>query len=226
MRSRYRLAHLALVSLAAASAACQSDRRPDKADNTIEHRTQKLVTAETFAHADIGAVAAPGNFGESNGTFTVSGSGADIFGTADEFHFVYRQINGDTTITARVASLQNTNVWAKAAVMIREKPERRIAARWRPCCRPPPPTSSGARCAAGPRRHQHQRRQHRQQRHPRVDPARPLGQQLHRLALQQRHHLDHHRHADHRHHGQPGLRRAGRHQPQRRGDRRRRLRPT
>ena len=120
MRSRYHLAHLALVSLAAASAACQSDRRPDKADNTIEHRTQKLVTAETFAHGDIGAVAAPGNFSESNGLYTVSGSGADIFGTADEFHFVYRQIDGDVTITARVNSLQNTDVWAKATVMIRE----------------------------------------------------------------------------------------------------------
>ena len=35
-------------------------------------------------------------------------------------HFLYRPISGNTTITARVTSLQNTNVWTKAAVIIRE----------------------------------------------------------------------------------------------------------
>src|SRR5262245_14858405 len=115
-----RLARLALISLAATSFTCKSVRSPDESDNAIEQRSGKLVSAETFAHADIGAVAAPGNFSESNGVFTVTGSGADIWTTADEFHFVYRQVNGDATITARVTSLQATDVWAKAAVMIRE----------------------------------------------------------------------------------------------------------
>ena len=133
-----------IVVLSAVGITCTDDRRPEAP--AIEQRVQKLVAAETFAHADIGAVAAPGNFGEAKGTFTVTGSGADIWGTADEFHFVYRQINGDSTIAARVASLQNTNVWAKAAVMIRENLTA-APARSRRCCRPPPPTSSGARCA-------------------------------------------------------------------------------
>jgi len=60
------------------------------------------------------------------GTFTVNGSGTDIWnnGTAgdyrDEFHFAYKTLTGTGTIIARVDSVQNTNGWAKAGVMIRE----------------------------------------------------------------------------------------------------------
>jgi autotransporter-associated beta strand protein len=69
---------------------------------------------------DVGAVAATGSAGYDSGTFTVKGSGADIFGSADEFHFVYGMLSGDGEVVARVASQQNTNGWAKAGVMIRE----------------------------------------------------------------------------------------------------------
>jgi len=54
------------------------------------------------------------------GTFTMTGSGVDIWGTADQFHFAYKILTGPGTIVARVDSIENTNVWAKAGVMIRE----------------------------------------------------------------------------------------------------------
>jgi hypothetical protein len=58
------------------------------------------------------------------GTFTMTGSGADIWNVggveADEFHFAYRTLTGPGTIVARIQSVQNTNAWAKAGVMIRE----------------------------------------------------------------------------------------------------------
>ncbi|UCF17859.1 MAG: LamG domain-containing protein, partial [Phycisphaerales bacterium] len=54
------------------------------------------------------------------GTFTMTGSGADIWGTSDEFHFAYKTLTGPGTIVARVNSIQNTHNWAKAGVMIRE----------------------------------------------------------------------------------------------------------
>jgi len=38
----------------------------------------------------------------------------------DEFRFVYKRLTGDGTIIARVDSVVNTNVWAKAGVMMRE----------------------------------------------------------------------------------------------------------
>jgi hypothetical protein len=68
----------------------------------------------------IGAVMATGSHTEVAGVFDVRGSGADIYGTADEFHFVHQALTGDGTITARVTSIQNTNVWAKAGVMMRD----------------------------------------------------------------------------------------------------------
>lgn len=69
---------------------------------------------------DIGAVAAPGYFAEVAGVTTVGGSGADIWRTADEFHYAYAPLVGDGEIVARVLSLSNTDPWAKAGPMIRE----------------------------------------------------------------------------------------------------------
>jgi hypothetical protein len=68
-----------------------------------------------------------GSFAEGPaGTYTLTGSGTDIWdvGTAgdyhDEFHFAYKTLTGAGSITARVESVQNTNGWAKAGVMIRQ----------------------------------------------------------------------------------------------------------
>jgi regulation of enolase protein 1 (concanavalin A-like superfamily) len=49
----------------------------------------------------------------------VTGAGADIWGTADAFRYVYQPLTGDGQIVARVASVQYTAAWVKAGVMIR-----------------------------------------------------------------------------------------------------------
>jgi hypothetical protein len=68
-----------------------------------------------------GYPASVGSFTEGPvGTYTMTGSGADIGGTADQFHFAYKTLTGAGTITARIDSVQNTHAWAKAGVMIRE----------------------------------------------------------------------------------------------------------
>jgi len=54
------------------------------------------------------------------GSFTVSAAGHDIWDLADEFRFVYKQLNGNGSIVARVDSVEPTDPWAKAGVMIRE----------------------------------------------------------------------------------------------------------
>ncbi|MBN2128605.1 MAG: hypothetical protein JW741_03880 [Sedimentisphaerales bacterium] len=53
------------------------------------------------------------------GTFTVTGAGADMAGTADEFHFAYKEASGGTTVTARITEFDATAPSAKAGVMIR-----------------------------------------------------------------------------------------------------------
>jgi len=68
-----------------------------------------------------GYPASVGSFVEAPaGTYTMTGTGADISGTADQFHFAFKTLTGAGSITARINSVQNTDPWAKAGIMIRE----------------------------------------------------------------------------------------------------------
>ncbi|BCU76388.1 hypothetical protein llg_11030 [Luteolibacter sp. LG18] len=73
-----------------------------------------------WTSADIGSTGATGGTGYSSGTYTISGSGADIGGTADAFRYVSSTLSGDGEIRARVTSQTNTGGWAKAGVMMRD----------------------------------------------------------------------------------------------------------
>ncbi|MCU0916153.1 MAG: discoidin domain-containing protein, partial [Planctomycetes bacterium] len=55
-----------------------------------------------------------------NNAFSVTSTGSDIWGNADQFRFVYRQLSGNGSMTARVDSLIRSDAWSKAGVMIRE----------------------------------------------------------------------------------------------------------
>ncbi len=74
----------------------------------------------TWQHADIGSTGITGNAGYADGIFTMHGAGADVWATADGFQYAYQTLTGDGAIVARVTSLENTNTFAKAGVMIRE----------------------------------------------------------------------------------------------------------
>ncbi len=73
-----------------------------------------------WVNGDVGSPSQAGTASESSGTFTIEGGGADIWGTYDSFHYVYQSLSGDGEISARVASVENTDSWAKAGVMVRE----------------------------------------------------------------------------------------------------------
>ncbi|HBO43214.1 MAG TPA: hypothetical protein DD670_04625, partial [Planctomycetaceae bacterium] len=68
---------------------------------------------------DIGVVGAAGSTTYEDGVFVVEGSGLNIAGLTDEFHFAYRELTGDGRITAQVMSVENTDGYAKAGVMMR-----------------------------------------------------------------------------------------------------------
>jgi len=84
-------------------------------------------TEENVAELSLWFRGRPGSVGSlvegPAGTYTMTGSGTDITGPSDEFHFAYKMLNGAGSIIARVESIQNTNEWAKAGVMIRESLE-------------------------------------------------------------------------------------------------------
>ena len=79
-----------------------------------------ISSPSTFQSTDIGAVGAAGFSSTDGTTYTVTGSGADVWDSADEFHFFSREVTGDFVIAARVASVQNVNGWTKAGLMVRD----------------------------------------------------------------------------------------------------------
>jgi regulation of enolase protein 1 (concanavalin A-like superfamily) len=76
-------------------------------------------TPAAWANGDVGEVGRAGSASVNGSSMAVAASGADIWGTADQFHYVYQPLSGDGTIVARVSSIQNTHQWVKAGVMIR-----------------------------------------------------------------------------------------------------------
>lgn len=71
--------------------------------------------------ADIGYLTYPGDVCYSNGTYTITSSGDDIWGTQDGFHFVYQSFNpGSGELIARVVSMDYTDGWSKVGVMFRK----------------------------------------------------------------------------------------------------------
>lgn len=70
---------------------------------------------------DVGAVGAAGSATYDGTTFTVKGSGTDVWGTGDEFHYALTGMSGDFDVIARVKTVQNVRQWTKAGLMIREQ---------------------------------------------------------------------------------------------------------
>ena len=106
------LAETLLVGLAVSSHA-----DPRLANATFDN---VMLTSDQFQSADIGAVGVPGTTRVNSASVTLEGSGTDIWGRADAFRYYHQPWTGDGTIAVRVASIENTNVWAKAGVMFRE----------------------------------------------------------------------------------------------------------
>jgi regulation of enolase protein 1 (concanavalin A-like superfamily) len=120
-----------------------------------------ITPARAWLSADVSGASTVfgGSHLDSGGTVTVSGRGVDIWGTSDEFRFVYMPMSGDGSIVARIARIENTHAWAKAAVMIREStapgsrhamalvsPGKGVALQYRPTTGG---TSAGVPAAAG-----------------------------------------------------------------------------
>jgi len=59
-------------------------------------------------------------FDAATGQYRITGSGTDIWGTADEFHYTWREMTGDVAITATATFLTGGNPHRKAVIMLRE----------------------------------------------------------------------------------------------------------
>ena len=72
-----------------------------------------------WSDTDIGSPSVAGSASASNGLWTVTGGGADIWNAADQFNFASESVQGDVTLVTHVGSLNAADLWAKAGVMIR-----------------------------------------------------------------------------------------------------------
>lgn len=78
------------------------------------------------SHQDIGAVAHPGsaNYNEKTGDYLLAGSGTNIWGTHDEFHFAWRKFKGNFILQARAKLLdKGADPHRKLGWMIRKSLE-------------------------------------------------------------------------------------------------------
>ncbi len=75
---------------------------------------------DPWLSTDIGSVGLAGSASYADSTFTINGAGADIWGTADSFNFLYRSLSGDGTLTARIVTLDGWDFYEAAGLMVRE----------------------------------------------------------------------------------------------------------
>ena len=72
---------------------------------------------------DIGTVLHPGSgkFDPARRAYTLSGNGANMWATADDFHFVWTRVSGDVALTADIDFVGTTgNAHRKAALLLRQ----------------------------------------------------------------------------------------------------------
>lgn len=90
---------------------------------SIGQNTVLIPVGQFEAESDVGEILRPGSatYEAQLGKYVVSGSGANMWDTADAFHFVWRRMSGDMTLkTDLVLEGKKGNEHRKAGLMIRQ----------------------------------------------------------------------------------------------------------
>lgn len=90
----------------------------DSAYSNLAHSTTSVLPAP-WSDADIGSPTLAGSASLHRSTWVVAGGGDDIWGSADQFHFVSQDVSGNRTMVACVTAIAAADPWAKAGVMFR-----------------------------------------------------------------------------------------------------------
>ncbi len=94
-----------------------------------------LLAVSTFAQSgnlglftnsdDVGAPLLKGSaeYDPATKQYKITGTGTDIWGKADQFHYLWRQISGDFSVTATAKFLTDGIDHRKAVIMLRQTPD-------------------------------------------------------------------------------------------------------
>src|SRR5579859_5876529 len=92
--------------------------------STVRIWAQNPAAVGTFEdHTDVGTVLHPGsvNYDPTTKTYTITGSGENMWSVADAFQFVWKKMSGDVSLTADISFLTKTgNEHKKAVLMLRQ----------------------------------------------------------------------------------------------------------
>jgi M6 family metalloprotease-like protein len=93
----------------------------DNKSITVSYKRKATqVLPSPWNHIDIGTPAVAGFSAIEGGKFLVESTSYDIWGSSDNFRYLYTTLNGDGSIIAKRVSVNKVNSWAKAGLMIRE----------------------------------------------------------------------------------------------------------
>src|ERR1700736_4444134 len=88
--------------------------------------TAKMRAGIFEDHGDIGSVLHAGSveYDATKNTYAISGSGENMWSKADAFHFLWKRVSGDATLTADISFLgEGKNPHRKAVLMMRQSLE-------------------------------------------------------------------------------------------------------
>lgn len=99
-------------------------RPPHYSETQRTWSTPQDWTAHGADELSLWLAGAPVSFRETaEGGVILSGSGGEMECTYDPYRFVYRRLDGDGEIVARIESLSNAQGWARAGVLIADTPD-------------------------------------------------------------------------------------------------------
>lgn len=90
---------------------------------TVFARAESLPHGIFTDHQDVGTVLHPGSvaYDTQNHTYTIAGSGENMWFGIDDFHYAWKKVSGDVALTADIAFLgSGGNPHRKAVLMIRQ----------------------------------------------------------------------------------------------------------
>ena len=81
---------------------------------------EKTISLKKFKSMDIGNPDVSGSSEIQSNSISITAGGADVWGTQDEFRFVYTEQTGDFDLVAKIESLKAAHLYTKAGLMARE----------------------------------------------------------------------------------------------------------